>query len=192
MAVGASERKGPTSPVYDAAVENNQQRAIRPELGRRMLVRGGVGLTLGISALPLPAAADSASFTDTASMQTLQGLAIDDTGTPATGDDVRIAVRLLQPDGTTYTAAASVSLTVRIDDGTDGGLGGHPEGLTVNGALVTAVAPTVTVALPAGDTGTAVFSIGLPATGNYLVSVGTQPPSLNHPSGVVLVLTHGI
>lgn len=152
-------------------------------LGRRPFITGAA---LGITTLALPAAAEAASSGGTSSTQTLQGVTVDDTGTPDAGDDLLLAVTLLQPSGSAYTKAASVTLTITVDDGGAGGDGSHPDGLTVDGTLVTSDAPAVSVALSEDGTGVAEFSIDLPAADDYLFRISTSPTSLNQPTGVTL------
>lgn len=158
------------------------------ELARRVLLRSTVGTGLGIATLALPVAAVAASPDGAAaSGQTLQTVTIDDTVPATVGHDVTLRIRLLRPGGTAFTAAATVSLTVTLDDGST--VGGHPEGLRIDGAIVDAESPTVTRSLTADDAGSFDVSIDVPTAGDYLVAITTDPTPLTNPGGLTLALS---
>jgi len=162
-----------------------------PCLDRRAAIGSmGVATVAGITSLILPSAEAAASPDATvASTQTLQGFTVDDTGPASDGSDVTLVVRLFQAGGSAFTAPATVLLRVTVDDGSNGGVGSHPQGLIVDGETVVSTDPVVARELSADDAGATSFSIVLPIAATYLVRISTVPDSLNNPSGVTLVLT---
>jgi len=160
-------------------------------MDRRAAIGGiGAATVAGITSLVLPSSSAAASPGATgAGTQTLQGFTVDDTGPASDGSDVTLIVRLFQAGGSAFTDPATVLLRVTVDDGSNGGVGGHPQGLTVDGETVVSTDPVVGRELIADDAGATSFSIVFPFAATYLVRISTTPNSLNNASGVTLVLT---
>ena len=154
-------------------------------LDRRRLLRASSAVSLGITTLALPAAAQAASlFGTTLATTGPSTLTVDDTGAPAAGHDVALAISLTGSDGGPEAGNIRVDVTVTLDDGANAGAGSAPAGTRIDGV------ERSTVALLA-DAGTADVSIDLPAAGTYLFTVSTTPAATNQPDGVVLAYEFG-
>jgi hypothetical protein len=158
---------------------------------RRAVLRDSGRLAaIGLAATALPSAAAAASPASAPqSAQTLEGFTVDDTGEPLDDHDVTLRIRLHQAGGAAFTGTATVTLRITRDDGSNDGLGSHPDGLVVDGTSVTAGDPLVVRALGAEDGGLLSVSLTLPSAGTYLVSVTVDPVPLTNPDGVTLALT---
>lgn len=153
-------------------------------LDRRRLLRSTSAAGLGITSLALPAAAQAASFEGVALASTApQNLTVDDTGTVLGGHDVTLRITLRDVSGSAYSGNVRVDLTVRLDDGSNGGDGSAVAGTVIEGSARSSISVLST-------DGTATLSIGFPASGTYLLSLATSPAVAAHPNGVTLARTH--
>jgi len=155
----------------------------RPRPSRRSVLRAGADTTaLGLIALALPSASAAASVADPASTTVLQGITVDPSGEILVADhDVTYRIGLFTADGRPYAQATTVTLRVRLDDGSADGAGSTPAGVLIDGEDTDEV-------MRATSTGGLAVSVAVPDARGYLVRITTDPASLNHPDGIELSL----